>query len=132
MSGRIEERERYVEVHLGKLSKYRWPALLVLAVFCQLILSRAPETLQTQPLCSADLTKIDHAVLVAAPQNPFASAEGKSPEHFKSNGTVGKFAGGWTNQYHVAASSTYQAISRSECRGTSSMQLWLLYRSLLL
>ncbi|MEW5859445.1 MAG: hypothetical protein AB1861_18990 [Cyanobacteriota bacterium] len=117
---------------MSKLSKYRWSALVVLAVFCQLILSRVSETSPTQSLSSADLTKVDHAVLVAAPQNPFASAEGKTPEYFKSNGTVSKFIGGWTNQYHVVANNARESISRSEYRDRSSTQLWLLYRSLLL
>lgn len=118
---------------MGKLSKYRWTALIVLAVFCQLILSRVPETSPTQSLSTADLTKVDQAVLVAAPQNPFASAEGKAPEYLKANGsTLSKFIGSWADQQHVAESGARQSLWRSEFQGRSSERLWLLYRTLLL
>lgn len=116
---------------MGKLSKYRWCALIVLAVFCQLILSRIPETSPTQSL-SADLTKADQAVLVAAPQNPFASAEGKAPEYLKVNGTLSKFIGGWADRHYLVAGKARQSISRSTDYGARSTQLWLLYRTLLL
>lgn len=114
------------------LSRYRWFTLILLAIVCQLVSARFVDNTVKQQLTPAYITQLDQIVLAAAPKSPFASVEGKSPEHLKINGGFGKFVTSLTTQHLDASTDASQLILRAELRSAPVERLWLRYRTLLL
>jgi hypothetical protein len=116
---------------LTQLSKYRWIPLIVLAIVCQLVVSRIAEAAPPHILGRADITKLDHAAVTAAPHNPLTAVESKGSEK-KLNAGFAKSVGGHNNQplFSIVNAADFRLqFDRLEQPAT---RLWLLYRSLLL
>ncbi len=121
-----------MEGQVKELGKYHWIGLIVLAIICQLIVSRVVEGPVSQVIYQSDISKLDCLVLVAAPQSPFTCVQSKAIEDLKGDTGFAKFIDLGTNHHDHVPSNANLIICQASHQDKSSPPLWLLYRTLLL
>lgn len=115
-----------------QFGQFQGMAFIALAIVCQLLASRAPEHTSQWSLSRVDVRKLHHALVAAAPQNPFTNVEGKDPEDLKRNG-FGKYISGTIAKHQWSEAIVGVAADCPAEDATAPKQrLWLLNRSLLL
>lgn len=116
---------------MQRLGKYRWIALILLAVISQFVVVRITEASLANAIGYTNISKLAYVVFAAAPQITFASNAGKEPTQ-NANSTTGKAIGSNSGEQPASTGNTLAFLSGTEYQERSPSRLWLLNCALLL